>query len=405
MSRRSGSINRRGERKWLVKIYLGTHPDTGKRIYRAETVHGTKKAAEAKLRDLLTKRDLGQLLEPSKISVSAYLDRWLEDSVEESVRPRTLQDYRRVVDKYARPALGARPLARITPLELQQLLKEISQETSAHAARYTHAVLRIAFKQAVRWRYLALNPMDGVRAPRETRTEKQALSAAQAKAFREAAKRFDRGFIFVFSMATGMRPGEVQALRWADCDLEAGVVRVEKTLVWVYSEEANAAGKRPKVWKLGDPKTKLSRRVIPLPGSIAADLRAWRRRQNEWWLKLKRAYRDHDFVFAGELGTPIVNSNLSRRVLKPILAAAELPEEIQKRFRWYDCRHTCATLLLEAGANAKIVSERLGHSTVAFTLDRYAHVLPGQQESASKTLDALLGYFPSEKPRSERNAG
>jgi len=389
-SRRSGSIKRRGDRKWLVSIYLGTHPDTGKRSYLYKTIHGTKKDAEAHLREQLTQRDLGTLYQPSQLPLSEYLDRWLAESVEERVRPRTLQDYRRYLDTYVRPALGARPLNKITPVGLQQLLKEISQETSPHAAKSTHAVLRIALKQAVRWRYLAQSPMDGVQAPRAPATEAIALSAVQAKAFREAAKGFDRGFILVFSMATGMRPGEVQALRWADCDLEAGVVRVERTLVWVDSEKANAEGKHQKEWQLGDPKTKLSRRVIPLPASIATDLRAWRRKQNEWRLKLKRAYRDHDFVFGGELGKPIINSNLSRRVLKPILEAAKLPEEIQKRFRWYDCRHTCATLLLEAGVNAKIVSERLGHSTVAFTLDRYAHVLPGQQESASATLEAVL---------------
>ncbi len=128
----------------------------------------------------------------------------------------------------------------------------------------------------------------------------------------------------------------------------------------------------------------------PLLVSIATDLRAWRRKQNERRLKFKRAYRDHDFDFGGELGAPIINSNLSRRVLRPILEKADWPEEIQERFRWYDCRHTCATLLLEAGINAKIVSERLGHSTVTFTLDRYAHVLPGQQSEASEMLDAVV---------------
>lgn len=388
--RRSGSIRRRGDRKWLVSIYLGTHPDTGKRIYRYKTIHASKKKAEAYLRGELEKRDLGILYEPSQIPLSEYLDRWLEESVDPNVRPRTGQDYRRFLDRYVRPALGARALNKITTVEIQTLLKDISGETSAHAARYTHAVLRIALKQAVRWQYLAQNPMDGVQAPREQRPHTYALSAAQAKAFRETARAFDRGFILVFSMATGMRPGEVQALRWADCDLEAGVVRVERTLVWVDSEKASADGKHRKEWRLGDPKTKLSRRVIPLPASIATDLRAWRRNQNEWRLKLKRAYRDHDFVFCGELGEPIINSNLSRRVLKPILEAAKLPEEIQKRFRWYDCRHTCATLLLEAGVNAKIVSERLGHSTVAFTLDRYAHVLPGQQERASDALESMF---------------
>ncbi|MFO0687491.1 MAG: tyrosine-type recombinase/integrase [Myxococcota bacterium] len=389
MSRRAGQVTKRGESKWLVRLYVGSHPDTGRRIYHAETVHGTKKSADARLREMLTQRDLGQFLEPSMISVSAYLDRWLEH-VEGSTRPRTAQDYRRFLDHYVRHALGARPLAKLNPLELQTLMKTIADETSPHAARRTHAVLRAALRQAVRWRYLPQSPMEGVQAPREHRTETVALSAAQAKAFREAARGFERGFVFVFSMATGMRPGEVQALRWADVDLEAGTVRVERGLAWLDGPKDPQTGKRKKVWKLGVPKTRLSRRLIPLPASTAAELRTHRRRQAEWRLKLGEAYVDHDLVFAGEFGQPITNTNLSRRVLKPILKAAKLPVDVQKRFRWYDCRHTCATLLLEAGVNPKIVSERLGHSTVAFTLDRYAHVLPGQQVAASMALEAAL---------------
>lgn len=388
-SRRSGQVISRGERKWLVKLYLGTHPDTGRRIYRSHTVHGSKKAADRKLRDLLTERDLGTLYEPSRIPLSEYLDRWLEESADGRVRPRTAQDYRRFLEP-VRESLGARPLNKLAPVDLQQLVKEIAATSSPHAARRTHAVLRAALRQAVRWRYLVQTPMEGVQAPREERSEMLALSADQAKAFRAAARKHDRGFILVFSMATGLRPGEVQALRWQDCDLDAGTIRVEKSLAWVRGAKDEKTGKTPLEWRLGEPKTRLSRRTIPLPASIAADLRAWRRRQVAWRLKLKRAYHDHGFVFAGELGEPIVNSNLSRRVLKPILTAAKLPEPIQKGFRWYDCRHTCATLLLEAGVNPKVVSERLGHSTVAFTLDRYAHVLPGQQASASSRLDAIF---------------
>ena len=97
-------------------------------------------------------------------------------------------------------------------------------------------------------------------------------------------------------------------------------------------------------------------------------------------------YQDLDLVFASQTGAPLDGQNLAYRTLKPILKAAGLP----RKFRWYDCRHTCATLLLAACENPKVVSERLGHATVAFTLDRYAHVLPGMQESASEHLERIL---------------
>jgi integrase len=173
-----------------------------------------------------------------------------------------------------------------------------------------------------------------------------------------------------------MRPGEVQALRWQDCDLNKGKITVQQNLVSL------KGGK----WEFGEPKTRQSRRTIPLPRSIAAELRAHRVAQASYRLETKVKYHDLDLVFASQTGAPLDGQNLAYRTLKPILKAAGLP----RKFRWYDCRHTCATLLLAAGENPKVVSERLGHAAVAFTLDRYAHVLPGMQESASEHLERIL---------------
>ncbi|MBW2230974.1 MAG: site-specific integrase, partial [Deltaproteobacteria bacterium] len=165
-------------------------------------------------------------------------------------------------------------------------------------------------------------------------------------------------------------------LRWQDTDLDAGTVTIHQTLVHLEK------GK----WQFGTPKTPQSRRTIPLPISVLNQLRTHRVAQAKHRLKMGEAYTDLDLVFASELGGPSDAQNLAYRVLKPALKAAGLPKE----FRWYDCRHTCATLLLAAGENAKVVSERLGHATVAFTLDRYAHVMPGMQEQASEKLEAML---------------
>jgi integrase len=203
-----------------------------------------------------------------------------------------------------------------------------------------------------------------------------ALSPEEVARFQAAAAHDRRSFVFTFTLATGMRPGEVQALQWKDCDLEAGSVAVRRNLV-------HLKGGR---WEFGDPKTPQSRRTIPLPRSVARELVAHRAAQAALRLRLKGAYEDLDLVFASETGGPLDGQNLAYRTLKPILKAAGLPA----RFRWYDCRHSCATLLLAAGENPKVVSERLGHATVAFTLDRYAHVLPGMQKQASRRLESLL---------------
>jgi integrase len=369
-----------------VRIYRGSDPDTGRRRYSNHTIQGTKKDAEKYLNAQLRSKDLGVFVEPARISLGTFLDRWLEDAVRPRVRPRTLEGYRRWIDGYVRPALGEHRLDQIRPVDVQRLYGTIR---SPHAVAHVHRPLKSAFEQAVRWGMLARNPAEGVSVPSEPRREMCCLSAVDVGRFQAAAAGVPRAFVLTFTLATGMRPGEVQALRWADVDLVGGRVAVRRALV-------HLKGGR---WEFGEPKTRGSRRTIPLPRSVARDLVAYREAQLVHRQRVGNRYEDLDLVFAGERGRPLDAQNLAYRTLKPILRAAGLPT----RFRWYDCRHTCATLLLAAGENPKVVSERLGHSTVAFTLDRYAHVLPGMQEGAAERLEAVLTR-PAPEPELVRDA-
>ena len=181
----------------------------------------------------------------------------------------------------------------------------------------------------------------------------------------------------LFRSSTGMRPEEYLGLQWKNVDLVKKRVIVERVLVW---------NRRGGGWTLQEPKTSHSRRTIPLPTPVVDDLKRHRRKQLEERMKLGQAYENNDFVFATEIGTPILPSNLMRRHFKPILKKAELSENI----RMYDLRHTCATLLLSEGENPKVVSERLGHATIVLTLDTYSHVLPSMQQSATDKLENLL---------------
>ena len=371
----AGQIIKRGDRKWLVRIYMGTDPGTGKRRYHNCTITGTKKDAERYRTATLRRRDLGTFVEPARISLNDYLNRWLETAAKPRVRPRTLQDYHRYLD-YLRPILGNRRLDQIKPLDVQSAYTTIREKVSDHAVIHAHRTLRSALGQAVKWGILARNPAVGASVPAEPRREMCVLTPEEAALFQVESRQHERGLVFSFSLATGMRPGEVQALRWQDCDLDAGRVTVQQSLVVL------KGGK----WEIGEPKTPNSRRTIPLPKSVTRDLVKHRAAQAEHRLRFRGTYEDLDLVFASPNGRPPNGDNLSRRTLKPILKALGLP----RRFRWYDCRHTCATLLLAAGENPKVVSERLGHTKVAFTLDRYGHVMPGMQEKAAGKLEAIL---------------
>ncbi|MGI8670276.1 MAG: site-specific integrase [Aridibacter sp.] len=134
-----------------------------------------------------------------------------------------------------------------------------------------------------------------------------------------------------------------------------------------------------------EPKTSKSRRSIPLSNEALTSLRTHRKRQLENRLKLGASFENLDLIFPSELGTPIQHRNLVRRYFKPILKKAELPN-----IRLYDLRHTTATLLLSAGENPKVVSERLGHASVVLALDTYSHVLPTMQQDATKKLGNIL---------------
>jgi integrase len=174
-----------------------------------------------------------------------------------------------------------------------------------------------------------------------------------------------------------MRPEEYLGLQWKDINFERGTVTVRRALVW----RRKGGG-----WILEEPKTPQSRRTIPLPVSVLRSLTEHKRKQAEERLRAGTDYQNHDFVFAGEFGTPLLTSNIFRRHFKPILTTAKLPDSI----RLYDLRHTCATLLLAAGENPKVVSERLGHASIVLTLDTYSHILPTMQQAATAKLESLL---------------
>jgi integrase len=172
---------------------------------------------------------------------------------------------------------------------------------------------------------------------------------------------------------TGVRPGELCALRWSD--LDGSTLRVQRALSYT------ADG-----WVVCDTKTSGSRRAIILGDLEQRALARQRKRQAVQRLQAGAVWQDDDLVFATASGRPHDARNISRRVLPRLLERAKLP-----RMRLYDLRHSSATLLLAAGINPKVVSERLGHSTTRLTLDTYSHVLPSMQQEAAEVLGRLVG--------------
>jgi integrase len=363
----AGQIIKRGERNFIVRVYLG-RDGNGKRDYLNQSVRGTKKDAQAVLNKLLRDKDTGTLLTPERMSLDEYLDRWLETAAKPGLRECSYNDYVWLMKCYVRPALGARQLARITPLDIQGLYGEMQgRGLSSRTVRYTHSVLRGALEQAVRWRLLTMNPASSVDLPRKEKKEMNAMNQEQASRFLAASASDSLHALFTLLLTTGLRPSEALALKWADLDLTTGKLSVRRTVT-----RRQGGG-----WYFEEPKTPKSRRQMDIPQSLVSLLLEHRAEQYPTGLEL---------VFPNANGEPLTEHNVARRNFKRILKAAGLPDV----FRLYDLRHTCATLLLLAGVHPKVVSERLGHSSIRETLDTYSHVLPSMQKQASDALEAML---------------
>jgi len=370
--RRAGQIIARGDGKFLVRVFLGRDEDTGKRSYHNKTVHGVKKDAEKYLTGVLRQIDLGEFVEPSTMIVNAFLDKWFE-AMAGRVTEQTLRGYKYMASNHIRPVIGNRKLSSIHAWDIQQVYAEIEKKgLSACTARHVYNVLTGAFSQAVKWRLVKSNPVKLAELPKEIRKEIRPLWPEETSRFLKAAESSRFHALFALALTGGMRPSEYLGLKWEDIDIERGVVTVKRTIQW----------KTGGGWEFGDTKTPKSKRSIPLPQSTVKLLAEHRRRQLEERMRLGSAYQNHNLVFTAGAGGPVTLDRL-RRQFQAVLRSASLPANI----RVYDLRHTCATLLLVAGENPKVVSERLGHASVKMTLDVYSHVLPTMQQGAAEKLE------------------
>jgi integrase len=371
------SVTKKGKDKWLVRVFIG-RDDNGKTKFFNEIIHGKKKNALAFKAKKISELESGISLEHSKVTLNEYLDKWLKVSAKPKLKDRTFQDYKEYLERYVRDKIGKIKLSKLKPLDIQAVYTSmLDRGLSARTVRYAHAILSSSLKQAMKWQIIPNNPATLVDLPKSHRKEMMVLSPKDSIHFLKIAKKDKWFLIFSLAISTGMRPEEYLGLKWKNIDLEKGTATIERVLVF---------NRKGGGWTMQEPKTSTSRRTIPLPLSVIQELKRHRRTQLEYRFKMGKAYQDFDFVFTTEIGTPILLSNLRRRHFKPILKDAGLPEKL----RLYDLRHTCATLLLMEGENPKVVSERLGHSSVVITLDTYSHVLPSMQAEATNKLEQLL---------------
>ncbi len=367
-----GSIHRRKDGGWCAQYTVYT-PEGRKR----KTLYGkTRAEVGGKLAKALSDREGGLVFDVGNLTVGEYLDRWLAECVKGTVRESTFERYEYAIGPHIKPALGCMKLKSLTPAHVRGFYREKLDAGLASATVHKmHVVLHKALDQAVADGLIRRNPTGALKLPRIDREEIKPLTAGEANRFINASCGNRLEALFVLAVHTGLRQGELLALKWEDLDLEAGTLRVRRTLTC-------AGGKH----SLAEPKTKKSRRTVRLTTGAVVALRGHLKRQMREMDRLGYLYGTGGLVFANETGGIINPSNLRNRSFARLLRCAGLPTDT----RFHDLRHTCATLLLSRNVNPKIVSEMLGHANIAITLDTYSHVLPDMQERAAKALEEAL---------------
>jgi integrase len=378
-----GHIRERAPGRWAI-ILDRRDPATGKRKWHS--FKGTKREAQVECARLISEMKGGTYLEPSKITLAEYLERWL-DYAKSKVSPRTYERYCEIVRKNIIPALGAIHLTKLRPAQIagayNNALASGRRDGRGGLAPttviYIHRLIKQSLGQAVRWEVLTRNPADAVDPPKAERVVLIAYDMDQTAELLEALRGTRLRLPVLLAVMCGLRRGEIVALRWRHIDFGAGKIAV------VESAEQTAGGVRYKPPKSG------KGRAVVLSNMVVAELHEHRLAQAEELLRLGIRQSDATFVYARHDGEPMQPRSLSQ-----MWAATEtgLP-----RVPFHNLRHSHATHMLAAGVHPKIASERLGHSRVGVTLDLYSHVLPGMQEDAAARVDAAFQI--AQKKRAE----
>ncbi len=381
-----GHVAKKGNRYYAV-IYEGIDQATGRQRHRWYAGGATRREAEKLLAEMVKRSHDGDYRAPERITLGTYLEeRWLP-AKRAQLRHSTWDSYRRNVEIHVQPRIGNIPLQRLTPEDLDAFYAGLLVDgrrngagggLSPRSVRIIHGMLRKALADACRKGSLVRNVADLADPPKPSAygsKEMRVWMPAQLRQFLDEIDDHRLAPAFFLSANTGMRRGEVLGLRWDDVDLDAARISVRHAVLNVAYELI-----------LADVKTKSSRRTIDLDARTVAVLRGWRKAQLEERLALGRRPDDDGIVFAAPDGGP-THPDLFSQTFDRHVAKSTLP-----RIRLHDLRHTHATILLKARVPVKVVSERLGHSSPAFTMTVYQHVLPGMQADAAAMFgDVVFG--------------
>ena len=381
----NGTVYRRDDRKKPWVAHVSWHE--GDRRRQSKRSYSTKKEAQAALAETIDSHRRQDFVAPTALRVRDFVETWINALETQGRKVSTIAGYRRTMKLYVLPRLGSRKLQDLRATDLDDLYAELlrsggvkgrplSMSTVHHVHTAIGKLLHDAERKGLVVRNVArLADAPSMAAARDRAPDMNVWTPDELSRFLRYVENYRAGALIHLAVMTGMRRGELVALQWDAVDLRRSTVKVRSAATYLDGVET-----------IDVPKTKRSRRTIDLDQRTVSVLKRHRATQREELFELGVTSSTDDRVFANEIGEPMRPHSVGQ-AFNRLVESSGIP-----RIRLHDLRHTHASHLLAAGVNAKVVSERLGHASVSFTLDTYGHVMPGQQSEAAEAAAALLSW-------------
>lgn len=379
----SGSYRKRyrtdGSHYWQITIELPKDPISGKRIRKYKSVEGTKKDAERAMHEYIRELEKGYYVTDSKITISEWIDTWLEVYIIPNVSPTTLSRYQGMIKRYIKPIIGHMQVQQLNTLAVQAWVNGLKISPSsgkpmaAATVKHAYHVLKGSMDKAVLAGIIPRSPCVGIMLPKGQKKAAIIYDEEQIKQLISAAKGTEMELVIDMELCLGLRRGELLGLWWQDIDWDKKQIHIIRNRVVVNGKSV-----------VKEPKTENSIRTIDMPDQLVQKLKLhqWACRANQQ--KLGAAYMQTDYIIVHPDGKPIYPEYLSQMLTK-LQKKADLPQ-----CRFHDLRHLCATIMLLQGVNVKVAQERLGHKDITTTMNIYSHVLPSSAREAAEKIGSLV---------------
>ena len=379
-ARGEGSVFQRKDGRWVVQIELG---DGNRKQFYVKT----QKEGIKKLREAQSELEKGTLATGPQQKLKDYIENWIENVHKDKLRISTYVKYKKLI-KYIVADLGDTMLQKLTPQQVRKFYTDMGKRgLSSKIINATHGVLHVALDNAVLWNYVSRNVCDLVKPPRIVSREVIPLTLEQAQKLFSYARKHHLEMLLTMAVVTGMRRGEMLALRWSNVNFETRSLLVLHTVDYI-----------PKYgYVQTEPKTKTGKRAISLPYFLIDMLKLHKQEVLEQKHKQGDKWENRDLVFP-DLQGGYLNPSYLLRVFKKLLQEAGIPH-----MHFHDLRHSAATILLGMGVNMKMIQELLGHSDIAITLGLYSHLVPAMQQDMVDKWDDAFKLDDKEKNDDEED--